>query len=478
MRTIFGMGAVNAAKLANDCGGVLLSGSDPSVPVYGLATDSSEVDARTAFLALRGKRVDGHAFIPNAVGAGCRVVISERPVKGVDALILVENCENALLRLANTLHRRQNFRTVAVTGSVGKTTTKNMVASVLSGSFETFKTAGNHNSTVGMPLSLLGALPKTEWAVLEMGMNSLGEIERLSRCAEPDIAIITNIGTAHIGMLGSREKILQAKSEIFSGLRSDGLFIRNIDDELLTAEIGKTFRSISISAHGKKADFSAKNIRVEPEQTQFDLLWSNGLEKDICIRVAGAHQVYAALFAFAVGISAGISPEKIRQGLLFYQQDELRQTRTVISGVTLIEDCYNASPESMTAALDVLDTLCSSSDSRGIAVLGDMLELGAQSDALHRAVGHRFSRGRAELLFTIGEGGEKIAQGARAGGVQADRIFENCDREDLRATVEALCRTVRRGDIVLIKASRAVSAERVGFALKNFLQKEEGRDHA
>lgn len=478
MKTRFGMGAVSAAQLANDCGGVLLSNSDPSISVCALATDSSEVDAHTAFLALRGKRTDGHGFIPNAVGAGCRVVISEKAVEGVDAVILVQNSETALLRLANTVRRRQNFHAVAITGSVGKTTTKNMVASVLSESFETFKTAGNHNSTVGMPLSLLGALPKTEWAVVEMGMNSLGEIERLSRCAEPEIAIITNIGTAHIGMLGSREKILQAKSEIFSGLRSDGLFIRNIDDELLTAEIGKTFRSISVSAHGKKADFSAKNIRVEPERTRFDLLWSNGLEKDLCIRVAGAHQVYAALFAFAVGISAGISPEKIRQGLFLNQQDELRQTRTVIFGVTLIEDCYNASPESMTAALDVLDTLCSSSDSRGIAVLGDMLELGEQSDALHRAVGHRFSTGRADLLFTIGQGGAKIAQGAHDGGVPADRIFENRDREDLNATVEALCRTVRRGDVVLIKASRAVAAERVGSALKNFLTKEEGRDHA
>lgn len=478
MKITFGTGAISAAQLADACKGTLLSGSDPNLTVCGLCTDSAEADADTAFVALRGKRVDGHDFIPNALRAGCRCVICERPPKGVAAAILAKDGETALLHLANDFRHRGTFRTVAVTGSVGKTTTKDMIAGVLSQTYRTFATPGNRNSTVGMPLSMLGMPIDTEWAVLEMGMNAFGEIERLSLAAEPDLAVITNIGTAHIGMLGSRENILRAKLEIFSGLQANGIWIRNADDEWLAGTDGKNFRTISVSAHGGKADFSAKNIRVEPERTLFDLSRSGNVEKDLCIRASGAHNVYAALFAYAVGISAGVSPEEIRAGLLSYQPNGLRQTHTAIAGVTLIEDCYNASPESMTAALDVLDMYCSSPDRRGIAVLGEMLELGERSDELHRMVGARFAKGRADLLFTIGKGGDRIAEGALENGVSSERVIENHDCEDIGSTVDALCRTIRKGDVILIKASRAVAAERVGSALKNFLQKEEGRNYA
>ncbi|MBQ3639549.1 MAG: hypothetical protein II955_03420, partial [Clostridia bacterium] len=173
-----------------------------------------------------------------------------------------------------------------------------------------------------------------------------------------------------------------------------------------------------------------------------------------------------------------VSPEEIRTGLLSYRPPKLRQMRTAIAGVTLIEDCYNASPESMTAALDVLNVLCASSERRGIAVLGDMLELGDRSDDLHRAIGARFAKGRAELLFTIGKGGSKIAEGAIENGILPERVVENPDVGDIENTIAALCGTVRAGDVILIKASRAVAAERVGSALKNFLKKEEGRNHA
>lgn len=478
MKITFGTGAVNARQLADACGGTLFAGSDPNLTVCGLCTDSAEADPETAFLALRGKRTDGHCYIADAIRAGCRCVICEGTAMPVGTVIRVSDSAFALLRLANTVRHRGTFRTVAVTGSVGKTTTKDMIAEVLSRAYHTFGTSGNHNSTVGMPLSMLEMSLDTDWAVLEMGMNASGEIEKLSLAAEPDIAVITNIGTAHIGMLGSRENILRAKLEVLSGLRAGGVFLRNADDELLAAADGKNFRTFSVSAKGRKADLSANNIRVEPERTFFDLILSDGEWKDLCVPATGAHNVYAALFAVAVGRLAGVSPEEIRTGLLSYRPPKLRQMRTVIAGVTLIEDCYNASPESMTAALDVLNVLCASSERRGIAVLGDMLELGDRSDDLHRAIGARFAKGRAELLFTIGKGGSKIAEGAIENGVLPERVVENPDVGDIENTIAALCGTVRAGDVILIKASRAVAAERVGSALKNFLKKEEGRNHA
>lgn len=478
MKITFGTGAVNVGYLADACGGILTNGSDPTRKVSGLCTDSAEADSETAFLALRGKRTDGHRYIADAVRAGCRCVICENTTEPIPAVIRVSDGESALLRLANTVRHRGTFRAVAVTGSVGKTTTKDMIVGVLSRAYHTFGTSGNHNSTVGMPLSMLEMPLDTDWAILETGMNSAGEIEKLSLAAEPDVAIITNVGTAHIGMLGSREKILRAKLEVLSGLRAGGILIRNVDDDLLAVADGKNFRTLSVSAKGRKADLSANNIRVEPERTLFDLSLSGGEWKNLCIRVPGSHNVYAALFASAVGILAGVSPEEIRAGLYSYRPAQLRQTRTVIAGVTLIEDCYNASPESVTAALDVLNVLCASSERRGIAVLGDMLELGDGSDDLHRAVGAHFAKGRAVLLFTIGKGGSKIAEGALENGVLPGRVVENPDVGNLKSTIDALCGTIRAGDVVLIKASRAVAAERVGSALKDFLKKEEGRNHA
>ena len=480
MKTAFANGKISLASLARGLGGTLRAGANASQTfVCGLCTDSAEVDPQTAFVALRGKRTDGHLFLPNAIAAGCRCVVCEHaPALSGAAVIEVPDSEKAIASLAAHRRREVGCRVVGVTGSVGKTTTKEMIFSVLSRKFHVFATEGNHNSTVGMPLSLIGMPNNAEWAVLEMGMNALGEIERLSRCAEPDIALITNIGAAHLGMLGSRENILRAKLEILSGLRENGLFLRNADEEYPIARDGKNFRTISVSRKGRKADFSANNIRVESERTRFDLCWAGGMERDLCIRVAGAHHVSAALFAFAVGIAAGVAPEAIRAGLFAFETNGLRQKRTEIAGVTLIEDCYNASPESMNAALDVLDALCASSGRRGIAVLGEMRELGRESEELHRRVGERFAAGNAELLFALGQGGSAIAEGALEAGVSESRVHRTEKTDDLTAAAALLCETVRRGDIVWIKASRAVAAERMGSALKQFLSGKEGRDHA
>lgn len=476
MKIRFGTGAIRASSLASLCGGLWYPANLPDPLIRGLCTDSAEADPETAFVALRGKRTDGHRFLPEALANGAPCVICE--TSGSTPAIRVTSCESALLQLASHARKENGSHVVAVTGSVGKTTTKDLIAQVLSREKPTFRTAGNHNSLIGMPLSMLEMPAGTDWAVLEMGMNAPGEIRRLSLAAAPEITLITNIGTAHIGAFGSRERIFAAKAEIFAGLCPNGLFLKNADDDLLSSVSGKNFRTLSLSRKGRKADFSAKNIRVEPDRTFFDLEWYGGRESDLCLRVAGAHNVYAALFAFAVGIIAGISPDGIREGLLSYQTDALRQRRTEIAGVTLIEDCYNASPESMTAALDLLDALCADRRHRAIAVLGDMRELGAMSAPLHHTIGERVADSCTDLLFTLGKEGSEIAAGARNSGKFAGRICENRDLNDLSDFIRKLCGEVRRGDVVLIKASRAVAAERVGSALKNFLQREEGRNHA
>ena len=473
MKIRFGMGAVRASRLAALCGGEWIAEGDLDPVVNGLATHSGEVDAETAFVALRGKRTDGLCFLPAARAAGCPCVLCEGTA-GPPA-IRVENAGAALRRLAANWREQLAFRAVGITGSAGKTTAKELVANALSCEKRTFRTSGNHNSTLGMPLSLLEAAPGTEWAVLEMGMNAPGEIRELSRLARPEIAVITNVGTAHVGAFGSREAIFAAKSEILEFLEPGGLFLQNADDDLLSRLHGKNFRTLSLSAKGRKADFSANNIRVGPESTVFDLAWDGKTERDLSIPLAGAHFVSDALFAFAVGVVTGLSPDRVREGLRIRPHLPLRQARTVIAGVTLIEDCYNASPESMIAALDLLDALTEKAG-RAVAVLGDMRELGAMRTALHRRVGERVAESRIALLFTLGNGGSEIAAGARGSGKFAGRICENRDFSDPETLAGTVGRDLRRGDVVLIKASRAVGAERLGSALKSFLWKKAGVD--
>ena len=474
MKTKFSIGAVSAGMLAKMCGGVLREGSDPTAQTDGICTDSREADAHTVFAALRGEKVDGHNFIPQVLAAGCRCVICEQSSEELEAagasVIVVKDSEMALAYLAGSFRNLLRARTVAVTGSVGKTTTKDMIYQVLSKRHQTYRTAGNHNSLVGMPLSVTEIPTETEWAVLEMGMSGFGEIERLSVVAQPDYAVITNIGTAHLEMLGTRENICRAKLEVLCGLKTGGTLLLNGDEPLLANIGGKSYHTVYVSAEGKKADFSAKNIRVETERTLFDLVWKGGEERDVCLRMMGKHNVYAALFAFAIGTMSGMSPDEIRAGLLSYQPEGIRQNRVECAGVTIFEDCYNASPESMIAAIDVLDAYCSRTGKRGIAVLGDMLELGFDGPALHRKVGTHLAQSSVNYLFTVGRLGNQIALGARQKGMPSARISQNPAVEAPEETVSALKNVVRPGDAVLFKASRAVGEERLISALKEYLQ--------
>ncbi len=473
MRTEFSCGSVNAAKLSEWCKGELRGDVGAEIEILAICTDSREADATTAFCALRGERVDGHDYIEAALANGCRCVICERSCEAIEkvgaAAIVVGDSELSLAYLGNAYRRGLSCSSVAVTGSVGKTTTKDMIASVLSIRHKTFKTAGNHNSVIGMPLSVTEIPRDTTWTVLEMGMSGFGEIERLSEVAEPDVAVITNIGTAHMEMLGSRENICRAKLEILCGLRTGGILLLNGDEPLLANIGGKSYRTIYVSTERENAAFFAKNIRVGNNQTLFDLVWAGGEEKDLAVRVMGKHNVYAALFAFAIGVMSGMKPEEIRQGLLAFAPEGLRQKVTSCGDWSFLEDCYNASPESMTAALDVLHDYCQRTGRTGVAVLGGMMELGAQSGMLHRKVGAYLAGLGLRRLVVLGEKGAQIALGAQQRGMDISRIIL-LSGDDPQETALELRQVLTPADAVLFKASRSVGEERIIEALKNLTQ--------
>ena len=431
----------------------------------GICTDSRECDGFTAFCALRGERVDGHDYIPNAIASGCSCVLCERSCEAIEeagiAAVVVKDTEMALARFANACRQALTCQTVAVTGSVGKTTAKELIASVLSVRHNTFRTPGNHNSLIGMPLAMTEIPADTSWAVLEMGMSEFGEIERLSVAAEPDIAVITNIGTSHMEQLGSRENICRAKLEVLCGLRTGGVLLLNGDEPLLKGIGGKSYRTVYVSTERENAHFFAKNIRVENDCTLFDVIWEGKEARELCIRVMGKHNVYAALFAFAVGVMSGMTAEEIRSGLLRYEPSGYRQHLTECGSLTLLEDCYNASPESMNAALEVLSDYCGRTGRRSVAVLGDMRELGEDSEDMHREIGRYLVSRGIDMLITVGKLGACIAESAIMSGMSPSCVFAQIDEGEIDSVCAELKGILKSGDAVLFKASRTISLERV-----------------
>ena len=461
---------ITAHALARMCRGVLQNKENSNIQIYSLCTDSREADENTAFFALVGERVNGHDYIPAAISAGCRCIISQEPVSpeviGENVvLIAVKDSEMALSYMASAQLEGRSYPVVAVTGSVGKTTTKDMIASVMQEGKKTYVSSGNHNSVIGMPLSAMEIPEDCECAVLEMGMSDFGEIERMSLAAEPDIAVITNIGTSHMEALGDRRGICRAKLEVLCGLKKGGYLILNGDEPLLANIGGRSYHTLYVSLTRPNADFFAQNIRVELGGTHFDIVYKGVTHPDFYIPVSGRHNVWAALYAFAVGTLQGLSPEQIKNGFAHFRPADMRQAITNFDGMTLIEDCYNAAPESMRAAIDVLCE-CAPQNSRCIAVLGDMLELGKDSIKLHRAVGEYLQKRGIDLLVAVGNGGVEIAQGAVEAGMNPAKTLLFIDRDNVSDIAKCLRSHLTQGDTILFKASRGVRLERVIQTLK------------
>lgn len=469
MKVNVGCNAFTMSELAHICGGMLcrVGGYDNSDLAFStVCTDSRETEKGSLFVALGGERVDGHDYIGAALARGGECVLCERiPDNLTDkkyVALVVNDTLRAIGELAKAYDRRMNNKKVAVTGSVGKTTTKEFIAAVLQENLRLHKTEGNYNSTLGMPLSLLTMTDDTQVSVLEMGMSNFGEIEYLSRIAQPDIAVITNIGSSHMEYLGSRENICKAKLEIVKGLKDGGLLLLNGDEPLLRDRKELEGKKCEYVGFSNDCDVKASNVRVGTSKTYFDVTYKGVTVEGLSIPIVGEHYVYAALFAYAIAVNMNLDEDVIERGLNNFRSVGMRQTIFDIGDITVIQDCYNASPESMKASIGVLHNIVRQRGyGRMTALLGDMYELGACSDEAHETIGREFARRGGANLFTFGKLANTIADGAVFGGMQNEDIYRNLDISRPEISGEMIINTLRPGDILLVKASRAVRAEKI-----------------
>ncbi|MFA5658438.1 MAG: UDP-N-acetylmuramoyl-tripeptide--D-alanyl-D-alanine ligase [Oscillospiraceae bacterium] len=427
--------------------------------VTSISTDTRKISNGSVFFALKGESFDGHDFVLKAIELGAVAAVTEKAIDGARCII-VDSVRKALLDIAAYYRSRFSPVIVGVTGSVGKTTTKEMISLVLSSKLKTLKTAGNLNNEIGLPLTLLELNSEHEAAVIEMGMSGFGEISKLSMCAKPTIGVITNIGYSHIQNLGSREGILKAKLEILDGMPPDASIILNGDDDMLLSAkeaIGKNTIYYAMKNHG--VDVFASDVKIENSKTYFNInFW--GKKLSAVLNCVGEHNVMNALAAFCVGITADIEAEKIIEAISQFIPEGLRQTIVRKGGQTVIIDCYNASPDSMKASLAVLSELSPMPGGRRIAVLGDMLELGSMSDELHSKVGDYVFASKADILVCFGEASLHIKNSAE----KSEKI--SCHHfTDRKKAVDFLKSIIIKNDLLLFKASRAMKLETIIDAL-------------
>ncbi len=446
------------ADAARFMGGKLLF-ADPETKFYKFSTDSRKIAGGELFFALSGERFDAHAFVPAVTSAGAACSVVSKPQENGIPHILVEDTKAALGAFAKNYYALFPSVTVGVTGSVGKTTTKEFIAAVLSEKYETAKTAGNFNNEIGLPLTLLAFRAPQNALVAEMGMSARGEISRLTAIARPDIAVITNIGSSHLESLGTRENIALAKLEIAEGLSADGVLIMNGDEPLLRAHENKYKNTLLFSLTDKNCAYFAYNIVEGEDFTEFSYKSPRGTFDGVKIPAIGKHNVYNALCAIAVGENAGVESDKIHAGLLAFTGCAMRAQVEKRGDVTVIEDCYNASPESMRASLDMLCHVAKGA--RKIAFLGEMRELGRDSAKMHFSVGEYAAKKGVDILFTFGKNATEIANGAKSAGMREESTisFENAD--DAAGAAQKLKTIIKKDDVILFKASRALKLERI-----------------
>ena len=444
------MGKITLREAAQWCGG-RVEEKYADRTFFGASNDSRKIQPGELFVVLQGER-DGHDYIPAAMERGVAAALGSRQV-GDYPMILVEDTRKALGDIARQERLRLNMKVVAVTGSVGKSTTKEMIACVLDGTYRVGKTPANHNNDIGMPMALLAMPEDTEVAVLEMGMNHFREIAYLASIGRPDVAVITNIGTMHIEHLGSMQGILQAKLEILEGMQENGRIILNGDDQLLWNR-HKLYpvHTRYFGIQNPECDVLGSDISQQDGILSFQV-HSGSLTFPAELALEGEHYVPDALAAISVGLEIGVDAAKIQERLSRFRNMAGRQEILEIRGCTVIKDCYNAGPESMAAALNVLGH----KPGRHIAVLGDMLELGVCTQAEHYRIG-RIAAEKADVLMAYGPNAPRVIGGAITGGMN-DRCAKAYD--DQKKLSEALGRIARPGDVILVKGSRGMHMERV-----------------
>ena len=446
-------------------GGTLVSGEKENI-VYRICTDSRKAEPGDLFFPLKGENNDGHDFLGQVLEAGCRTIVVSDESKipkqafasqpGDADIIVVDDTTAALQALASYyLDCLPLKKKIAVTGSVGKTSTRDMLYYAASTSFKTGRNPKNFNNYFGLPLSIMDFEPDTEVAVLEMGMASAGEIETLARIARPDIAVITNIGVSHIENLGSREGILKAKLEVTCCFDENSVLIINADNDMLTPEnVEGPYRVITVGT-GENCDYRINDVCDFGDKGIEYTLCHEGKDYRIKLPVPGAHNAINASLAVAAAGLMGISPETAIKG---FEQAELTEKRLNIKKqgrIKIIDDTYNACPESMKSALNTLMSTDVEEGGRRVAVLGDMFELGKESPAAHLEVGRYAVEKKPDLLIAVGKDAEYIAQGAEPLGDGHVLRYET--REDLEKEVHEI---IRPGDTVLVKASRSMEMEK------------------
>ncbi len=429
---------------------------DSRLSITGISTDSRKIGIGELFIPLKGERFDGHDYINEVLDKGAAVVLTEKDLELKEKpYIIVENTLTALQSIASYYKSKFGVKVVAVTGSSGKTTTKDMVAAVLGRKYNVLKTQGNLNNAIGLPLTLLNLNSEHQIAVLEMGMNSLGEIERLADIARPQMGIISNVGTAHIENLKSRENILKAKTEIFTYFKEGCVAVINGDNDMLKTFEEDRFRIIRYGIE-KHNSLRATNVVDNAEEgVQFDIT-VKGSSYTLRVPVPGIHNVYNALSAAAVGLELGMDMDEIRLGLLDFRPSKLRmEIFETKMGIKVVNDVYNANPDSMCAAISSL--LGFRSQGRIAAVLGDMLELGEMTSDLHKTVGKHINNTGIDLLVTVGSLSKDIALGALDEGYKG-MIY--CYESNSDA-INSLPNILMPKDTVLVKGSRGMKMEEI-----------------
>ncbi len=455
------MEPISIKQIVDALGATLLCG-DENIIIKSITTDSRKSGENMLFIPLVGENFDGHDFIKASFDNGAVASLTHKKeiTPCEKALIYVDDTKEALCNLARSYLERNRTNVVALTGSVGKTTTKDMVAAALSEKYNVLKTQGNFNNDIGLPLTVFNIDKSHDIAVLEMGMNHFGEIHKLVSIAHPDKAIITNVGMSHIENLGSREGILSAKMEIVDYFDEGNMLFLNGDDDMLSkAKHKKGYKITTFGIENEDVDFRAVNIAKSPRHIEFDILYD---EKSVHIELAvpGRHNVYNALCAFAIAKSFDIEDEKITKGLAGFCPSGMRMNIESAGEITLINDCYNASPSSVEAALDVL---CALKSKRHIAILGDMLEMGDYAQKAHTQLGEKIAGMNVDMLLCVGNEAKNMCIGAKSMGMDAKKVYHFKDNKELTLCLKKL---IEKGDAVLVKASRSMRFEQIAQALK------------
>lgn len=451
------MKALKISEIIKAVHGIIIGGSAEG-EITSISTDSRKIEKGCLFIPLTGETFDGHDFLEMAIEKGAKAVLTQKGEvpenSGNVAVICVDNTLSALGKIAGFYRSMFKIPALAITGSVGKTTTKEMSALVLGSKYNILKNKGNFNNEIGVPFTIFDLDDTHDILISEMGMSGFGEIDRLSKMVKPEIVIMTNIGMSHIEFLGSQENIYKAKSEFVKNMNPKGVVIINGDDPILLShkdELGS--HVITVGIKNKNCDLVAENIKSTSEGITFEVC---GMEEHfkVSLPIPGEHNVYNALSACAVGMVCSVDAEKMSKALLEFIPDGMRMSVIEHKNYTVINDCYNAAPDSVAAALKVLSRY----DGRKVAILGDIACLGQYSYSAHKNIGAEILKNEIDILITIGQQARLIGEGAFENGMDSGKIYSFNDAEE---AINKLSSLIKFGDTILVKASRVMKLERV-----------------